>query len=29
MAEGSYNYASVIHRQCGDLIKAEKLAREA
>jgi tetratricopeptide (TPR) repeat protein len=29
MAEGSYNLASVIHRQGGDLIKAEKLAREA
>jgi hypothetical protein len=29
MAVGSYNLASVIHRQRGDLIKAEKLAREA
>jgi hypothetical protein len=29
VANGSYNLADVIHRQKGDLLKAEELAREA
>lgn len=29
MAEGSYNLADIIHKQNGDLVKAEKLARES
>jgi hypothetical protein len=29
VAIGSYNLANVIHRQDGDLLKAEELAREA
>jgi tetratricopeptide (TPR) repeat protein len=29
MAEGSYNLADIIHKQKGDLVKAEKLARES
>jgi hypothetical protein len=29
VAKGSYNLANVIHHQDGDLVKAEKLAREA
>jgi hypothetical protein len=29
VAEGAHNLANVIYRQKGDLIKAEKLARES